>query len=153
MVVQQISALFVCFSDPGGPHLWQDDPVFCQAKVYPDCVGDILDREEAAPPVGWNSLGSERLSVPPAAGGGDPLCPALRPSVAPLHTAHLPGGFPQASAQLARPRRYRLSLPRLNLLPADERKSGLCSQDGLCKRVTGLVVHFYSFYSVSSDQL
>lgn len=136
-----ISVLFMCVSDPGGPPDWQGDPVPCQAKVHPDCVSDILDREEAAPAVGWNSLGCERLPMPTAAGGGDPLCPALCPSAAPLLPAHLPGGVPQASAQLARPRRYRLSLPGLNLLPADERKSGLCSEDSLCKRVTGLVGH------------
>lgn len=99
----------MCF-EPGGPPDRQTDPVPRQAKVHPDCAGDVVDREEAAPPVGWNSLGSERLPVPAAAGGGDPLCPALCPSAAPLHAAHLLGGVPQASAQLAGPRRYCLSL-------------------------------------------
>lgn len=131
----------LCVSDPGGPPDRQTDPVPGQAKVHPDCVGDILDREEAASSVSWNSLGCERLFVPAASSGSDPLCPALCPSAAPLHPAHLPGRVPQAPAQLAGARGYRLSLPRLHLLPADERESGLSSEDGLCKRVTGLVVH------------
>ena len=111
----------------------------CQIEVHPDCVGDILDREETAPAVSWNSLGFECLPVSTAVGGGHPLCLALRSFAAPLHSAHLFGGFPQAAAQLARSCRYRLSLSRLSLLPADEWRSGLCSEDSICKRVTGLV--------------
>lgn len=131
----------MCVPNPGGPPDGPSDPVPHQAKVHLDSVGDLVDGEEAAASVGWNPLGSECLPMSTVARGGDPVCTALRPSAASLHPAHLPGGVPATSAQLAGPRRYRLSLPGLHLLPADEWKSGLCSEDGLCKRVTGLVVH------------
>lgn len=129
-----------CLSATGGPPVRQSNPVSSQAEIHPDCVGDILDREEAAPSVGWNSPGSERLPMPSGPGGGDRLCPALCPFAAPVHSAHLPCGVSQASAKLARTRGHCLSLPGFCLLPANEWKSRLCSEDGLCKRVTGLVV-------------
>lgn len=105
--------LFVHPSMPnsGGPPERQSGPVPGQAEVHPDCAGDIVDGEEAAAAVCRNSASSQRLPLPAATGCGDPLCHAVCPSAAPLHPACLPGGLPQASAQLAGARRYCLPLP------------------------------------------
>lgn len=136
-ILNTITEFYVCISDLDRPPQWQTDPVPGQAEVYPDCAGDILDWEEAEASVCWNSTGSERLSVSSAAGSGDPLCFAFCPSASSLHPAYLSGGVPQATAQLAWACRHLLSLPGFHLLPADEQKSGFCSEDSLCKRVTG----------------
>lgn len=125
----------------GWPSNGSTHPVPGQVKVHPHRVGDILDWEEAAASVGRNPPCAQRLPLPAAVGCGDPFCPALCPLAPPLHATHLPGGLPQASAQLAGARRHCLSVPRLHLLPADEWKSCLCPEDGLCKRVAGLVMH------------
>lgn len=132
----------------GGPLDWQSDSVLCQTKVRLDCDGDILDREEATPPISWNSLGSERLLMSPAACSDHHFCLALCPSAVPFHPAHLPGGVPQASAQLARPCRYCLPLPRLHILPANEWQPCVCSEFGLYKRINGLV----SIFNISLEQ-
>lgn len=124
-------------SNLGRPADRQTGPVSRQAQVHADCVGNVLDGEEAATAVRWNSPGTQHLPVPPGVGSRGPVRAPLRPSLAPLHPTNFPGGLPQATAKLARTCRYSLSLHRLHLLPADERQSGLSSADGLCKRLYG----------------
>lgn len=111
---------FTFVSHPGGTPNRQIKAVCGQTKVHAHSLGDLLDREEAAPSVSWYSPGPERIPVPTSAGSRGPFRPSLCPLVASFHTPNLPCGISPASAQLAGPCGHRLPLSRFSLLQAND---------------------------------